>query len=104
MATKRSLTDEEIRQRIPGARAREKDDRETGLRAVKAFYDVINELVMIETTRGFRWGIPKARIPAIKKASPEDLVQLTLSPSGTEFTGKRSMRASSTPLMDLARP
>jgi hypothetical protein len=74
MATKRSLTDEEIRQRIPGARAREKDDHETGLRAVKAFYDVINELVMIETTRGFRWGIPKARIPAIKKASPEELV------------------------------
>jgi hypothetical protein len=52
------------------------------LRAVKAFYDPINELVMIETTRGFRWGIPKARIPAITKASAEELVQLTLSPSG----------------------
>jgi hypothetical protein len=82
MATKRSLTNEEIRQRIAGARAREKADRETGLRAAKAFYDPINELVMIETTRGFRWGIPKARIPAITKASAEELVQLTLSPSG----------------------
>jgi hypothetical protein len=49
---------------------------------VKAFYDPINELVMIETTCGVRWGIPKARIPAIAKASAEELVQLTLSPSG----------------------
>lgn len=82
MATKRTLTDEEILQRISGARAREEDDRERGLRAVKAFYDPINELVMIETTRGFRWGIPKARIPVIAKASAEELMQLTLSPSG----------------------
>jgi hypothetical protein len=82
MATKRSLTDNEILQRIPAARVREQADHDTGLRAAKAFYDPINELVMIETTRGFRWGIPKARIPALHGASPEDLIQLTLSPSG----------------------
>ena len=82
MAIKRPLTDGEILRRIPTARVREKEDRETGLRAAKAFYDPINELVMIETTRGFRWGIPKARIGALANASPEQLNQLTMSPSG----------------------
>ena len=82
MAGKRSLADEAILRRIPGARARELEDRDSGLRAVGAFYDPINELVMIETTRGFRWGIPNASIPAITTAPAEALVHLTLSPQG----------------------
>jgi hypothetical protein len=82
MSTKRALTDEEIVERIAAARAREEEDRGSGLRAAKAFYDPINELVMIETTRGFRWGIPRARIPALRTASADDLVQLTMSPAG----------------------
>jgi hypothetical protein len=82
MAIKRLLTEAEIFQKIPAARAREEEDRQAGLRAAKAFYDPIDELLMIETTLGFRWGIPKGRIPALSKASPQELIQLTLSPSG----------------------
>jgi hypothetical protein len=82
MATSRSLTDHEIRRSVPAARAREDADRDAGLRAVKAFYDPINDLVMIETTRGFVWGIPRASISALRKALPAELTQLTLSPSG----------------------
>ena len=82
MAIKRSLTGDEIRRTIPAARAREAAEHDAGLRAVKAFYDPINDLVMIETSRGFRWGIPRSRIPALSDASAEQLAQLTLSPSG----------------------
>lgn len=82
MAARQSLTDDEILRRIPTARAREEADHEAGLRATKAFYDPINDLVMIETTRGFRWGIPRGGIPALGGATPEDLARLTLSPSG----------------------
>lgn len=82
MTVRRSLSDNEILGRIAAARAREEADRETGLRAAKAFYDSINDLVMIETTRGFLWGIPRNRIPALDTASSSDLAQLVLSPSG----------------------
>jgi hypothetical protein len=82
MAGKGSLSDEEIIRAVPSARSREDEDRDTGLRAVKAFYDAINDLVMIETTRGFRWGIPRHRIAPLAEASPAELVQLTISPSG----------------------
>ena len=82
MANKRSLTDDDIRRAIPAARAREAAEHDAGLRAIKAFYDPINDLVMIETSRGFRWGIPRSRIPALSDASGEQLAQLMLSPSG----------------------
>jgi len=82
MAARQSLTDDEILRRIPTARSREEADHEAGLRATKAFYDPINDLVMIETTRGFRWGIPRRGIPALSDASSEDLARLLLSPSG----------------------
>lgn len=82
MADRRSLNDEEIIRGIAAARTREEADRNTGLRAAKAFYDAINDLVMIETTRGFRWGIPRHRIAPLATASPEELKQLTISPSG----------------------
>ena len=82
MVTKRSLTDEELLKQIPVAREREKADHDAGLRATKAFYDPINDLIMIETTRGFRWGIPRRGITALNRASAEQLAQLALSPSG----------------------
>ena len=82
MATRRTLSADEILQKIGGARAREEADRKAGLRATKAFYDPIQDLVIIETTRGFRWGIPRSRLSALKNAASKDLAQLTLSPSG----------------------
>jgi hypothetical protein len=82
MADNESLSDDEIVRAIHGARTQEESDRDAGLRAAKAFYDAINDLVMIETTRGFRWGIPRHRIAPLATASGEELVQLTISPSG----------------------
>lgn len=82
MATRRTLSAHEILQKIGAARAREETDRKAGLRATKAFYDPIEDLVMIETTRGFRWGIPRSRLSALKNAASKDLALLTLSPSG----------------------
>ncbi|MEO9019039.1 MAG: DUF2442 domain-containing protein [Gemmatimonadaceae bacterium] len=79
---KRSLSDAEILQRIPVARAREDADRATGLRAIAAFYDSINDLIVIETTRGIRLGFPRRVIAALRNASKEQLAQLTISPSG----------------------
>ena len=82
MAIERSLTDEEILRSIPDARAREKADRKAGLRATKAFYDPIDNLLVIETTRGVRVGIPRASIPSLKAVTLADLTSVTLSPSG----------------------
>lgn len=79
---RRSLSDDEILERIPVARAREAGDRATGLRATAAFYDSINDLIVIETTRGIRLGFPRRVIAALGKASKEQLAKLTLSPSG----------------------
>ncbi len=79
---KRPLSDDEIMERIPVARAREEGDRATGLRATAAFYDSISDLIVIETTRGIRLGFPRRVIAALRNASKEQLAQLTLSPSG----------------------
>jgi hypothetical protein len=79
---KRSLSDHEILERIPDARAREEGDRASGLRATAAFYDSISDLIVIETTRGIRFGFPRRVIAELRKASKEQLARLTLSPSG----------------------
>ena len=79
---KRPLSDDEILQGIPVARAREDADRASGLRARAAFYDSINDLIVMETTRGVRLGFPRRVIAALRNASKEQLAQLTLSPSG----------------------
>ena len=82
MVGRESLSDDAIVRAISGARTREEADRDAGLRATKAFYDPIDDLLMIETTRGFRWGIPRSRIAPLANASAEELARLTISSSG----------------------
>ncbi len=79
---KRSLSDAEILERIPVARARDEGARASGLRATAAFYDSISDLIVIETTRGIRLGFPRRMIAALRKLSQEELAKLTLTPSG----------------------
>jgi hypothetical protein len=82
MVNRGSLSDAEILRRIPSARERDREQRELGLRAVNAYYDPVEDLIMVETTNGFRWGIPRARIAVLKDAPANELGEVSLSPSG----------------------
>lgn len=82
MAKSRTSKAEILRQ-IPTARTREVRERATGRRAVSAYYDRQSGRVMMELTSGFVFGFPAKSIPALAKASPQQLAAVELSPRGS---------------------
>ncbi len=82
MAKSRTRKTEILRQ-VQAARAREVRERATGRRAVSAYYDRQSGRVMMELTSGFVFGFPAKSIPALAKASPQQLAAVELSPRGS---------------------
>jgi hypothetical protein len=82
MAKSRSARTKILAQ-IPAARAREAWDRRTGRRATSVSYDRRTGRIMMELTSGFVFGFPAKAIPALAKATPQQLARVTLSPSGS---------------------
>jgi hypothetical protein len=72
-----------ILRQIPAARARESVERQAGRRAVAAYYDRKTGRVMLELTNGFVFGFPTKSIPALARATADQLGAVTLSPGGS---------------------
>jgi Protein of unknown function (DUF2442) len=68
---------------IPAARAREARERRTGRRATSVSYDRRTGRIMMELTSGFVFGFPAKAIPALAKATHDQLAEVTLSPGGS---------------------
>jgi hypothetical protein len=80
---RRELSDKEILAQIPKARLRATRARAKGLRATSARYDINSGRVVLETSTGHLFGFPTAGVPALRSASPDDLKEVELSPSGS---------------------
>ena len=72
----------EVLAQLPVARARDAKDREAGLRASAVRYDRESKRLLLELTNGFLFGVPVATLPHLKKATPAQLADVTLSPEG----------------------
>jgi hypothetical protein len=72
-----------IQRQIPSARARVARERKAGRRAVSAYYDRESGRVMLELTNGFVFGFPSKAIPALAKASADQLAAVEVSPGGS---------------------
>ena len=77
------LTDAEIDAQIPGARAAEKADRVSGLRARLARYDKRTERVVLELTNGSAFAFPAQLVRGLEHASASERSAVTLAPSGS---------------------
>jgi hypothetical protein len=73
----------EILKQIPSARARSTRERKAGRRAVSACYDRQAGRVMLELSSGVVFGFPTKAIPALAKASPDQLAAVEVSPGGS---------------------
>lgn len=82
MASSRTRKSDILRQ-IVSARGREARERKAGRRAVAASYDRRTGRVMMELTSGFVFGFPARAIPALAKASDDQLSAVELSPGGS---------------------
>jgi hypothetical protein len=87
MAKSRTSKAAVLRQ-IPAARAREARERATGRRAVSAYYDRQSGRVMMELTSGFVFGFPAKSVPALAKASPQQLAAARSAREGVGCTGR----------------
>ena len=72
----------EVLAQLPAARARDTKDRKAGLRASAVRYDRESKRLLLELTNGFLFGVPVATLPHLKKATPAQLADVTLSPEG----------------------
>lgn len=82
MASSRTRRADILRQ-VPAAWARDARERKTGRRAVSAYYDRDTGRVMMELTSGFVFGFPARAIPALARATPQQLAAVELSPGGS---------------------
>ena len=82
MAKRRTSTAEILAQ-LPAARAREARERQSGRRAVSAYYDRRATRVMIELTSGYVFGFPVQTVAALRKASVAQLAAVEVTPGGS---------------------
>lgn len=68
---------------IRTARAQEARDRKAGRRAIAVSYDRGTRRVMMELTSGFVFGFSPKAIPALARATPDQLALVQLSPGGS---------------------
>jgi Protein of unknown function (DUF3532). len=78
----RHLTDAQILAQIPAARKRERIARRTEPRATTAWYDRRSVLVTLVLTNHVVFSFPPQLIPAISDASPSELAEVKVDPSG----------------------
>jgi hypothetical protein len=81
--TRRRTAKAAILAQIPAARARDGRERAAGRRAVSAHYDRQTGRVMLELTNGCVFGFPAQSIPALAKATLEQLAAVEVSPGGS---------------------
>lgn len=89
MARRRSFTDKEVLAQLPAARARTARERAEGLHALSADYDPARRRVVMEMSSGYVFGFPAAGVSALKGASPAELREVELSPSGSGLHWER---------------
>ena len=78
-------TEAEILAQIPAARAREKAEREAGLRAKTARYDRKVGRLVLELTNGYQLGIPVISLPALRNATQAELAAVEVSDTGSSI-------------------
>jgi hypothetical protein len=84
----RPLTDSEILQQIPQARAAERGARKRGHRARTARYDKGTERIVVELSSGILFAFPVASIPALRRAAPKALATVSVNASGSVLSWK----------------
>jgi Protein of unknown function (DUF2442) len=81
----RRLSDAEILQRIPPARAAEQAARRRGHRARAVRFDRAKGRVVLELASGVLFAFPVAAIPALRRAGPAQLAQVVTNASGSSL-------------------
>jgi hypothetical protein len=76
------VTDEEILAQIPAARARGRHERRRGTRAVDAWYDCGDGVVVVQLRNGAFFGFPPELVQYLHGASEKDLSEVEITPSG----------------------
>lgn len=76
------LTDAQILAQIPAARARTEQLRRTGLRATRVRHSVARRALVLTLGNGTEVAIPIRRIAALRWATPRDLADVHVSPTG----------------------
>ena len=82
----RTLTDAEILQQIPQARAAERVARKRGHRARAVHYDRAKGRIVVELSSGVLFAFPVASVPALRRAAPSELAQVALSAAGSALS------------------
>jgi len=72
-----------LKAEIAAARLREAADRRAGLRAVEVYTDPGAQKVFATLTTGVIFGFPFEMVPGLEGATPEQLNDVSLSPSGS---------------------
>lgn len=80
--TARRLSDAEILQQIPQARAAEREARRRGHRARSVYFDRKNARVVVELSSGVLFAFPVSGIPSLRSRAPAQLDEVALSASG----------------------
>lgn len=76
------LTDEQIREQIPGARERARIARETGPRAKSVRYSRATRRISVTLTNDAAFSFPTKIVPGLGNASHSELAKVNVSPSG----------------------
>ncbi|MDQ3950580.1 MAG: DUF2442 domain-containing protein, partial [Gemmatimonadota bacterium] len=86
---KRRRSDEEILAQIPAARRRARAAKASEPRAKSARYDRARGLVIVELENGSYFGFPARLGQGLRGASPDELAQVEVSPSGQALHWER---------------
>ena len=79
----RRLSDAQILQQIPQARAAERVARKRGHRARAVHYDRVTGRIVVELSSGVLFAFPVASVPALRRAAPIELARVALNASGS---------------------
>jgi hypothetical protein len=77
------ITDAALLAQIPAARQAERIARRAGHRARTARYDARHGRIVVELTNDVVFAFPVRALPALRRATPQALRQVALSPSGS---------------------
>ena len=79
----RRLSDAEILQQLPAARAAEQAARKRGHRARAVRFDRAKGRIVLELSSGVLFAFPASAIPALRRAGPSQLAQVVTTASGS---------------------
>ncbi len=86
---KRTRTDQEILAQIPAARRRARAAKASEPRAKSARYDRARGVVVVELENGSYFGFPAKLGQGLRGASPDELAEVEVSPSGEALHWER---------------